>query len=139
MPEPGTWVPAEPVKARAAAPEKAPTSVAKVPAPTLPAPGAKPKRPAKRKPARLTAAEAEEQLRVAREQMRTSRVDEAVRTYKRVLETDELAAQVASDLEQAVETRPLLAELWQLLGDACHRTGKLDRAYEAYEKALTLL
>jgi tetratricopeptide (TPR) repeat protein len=142
MPEPGTWVPAEPVKARAVAPERAPTPVAKAAAPTppaSPAPGAKPKRPAKRKPARLTAAEAEAQLRVAREQMRTSRVDEAVHTYKRVLETDELAAQVASDLEQAVETKPLLAELWQLLGDACHRTGKLDRAYEAYEKALTLL
>jgi len=78
-------------------------------------------------------------LRVAREHMRTSRVDEAVSTYKRVLESGELATQIAGDLEQAVETKPLLAELWQLLGDACHRTGKLDRAYEAYEKALTLL
>ncbi len=78
-------------------------------------------------------------MREARERMIGGRVDEAVRAYQRVLESDELAPQVASDLEQAVESKPLLAELWQLLGDACHRSGQLDRAYEAYEKALSLL
>ncbi len=143
-PEPGTWVPLEPTPVRrpapAATPELAPFAAAaqKMP-PAMSEPKPKPKRAPKRKPARLTHAESEAIIAEARSQMNTGRVADAVRSYQRVLEFGDETILVAADLERAVENKPLVAELWQTLGDACQRAGKLDRAYEAYEKALTLL
>jgi tetratricopeptide (TPR) repeat protein len=107
--------------------------------PAAPAAKPRPRRAPKRKPSRLTHAESEALLAEARSQMSTGRVEEAVGSYQRVLEGGDDAAQIATDLERAVESKPLVAELWQALGDACQRAGKLDRAYEAYEKALHLL
>jgi tetratricopeptide (TPR) repeat protein len=143
-PEPGTWVPLEPAVAKLSTPEPmpmpAPPAVAAAVLPAA-APAAKPRprRAPKRKPSRLTHAESEALLAEARSQMSTGRVEEAVGSYQRVLEGGDDAAQIATDLERAVESKPLVAELWQALGDACQRAGKLDRAYEAYEKALHLL
>ncbi|MCX6025210.1 MAG: tetratricopeptide repeat protein [Chloroflexi bacterium] len=145
-PEPGTWVPLEPTAAKRPTPEPKPEPVPAPPAPTLavlpsaaPEPKAKPRRAPRRKPSRLTHAECEALLAEARAQMNTGRVEDAVRSYQRVLEGGGDAAQIAADLERAVENKPLVAELWQTLGDAWQRAGKLDRAYQAYEKALHLL
>jgi outer membrane biosynthesis protein TonB len=145
-PEPGTWVPLEPTAAKRPTPEPKPEPVPAPPAPTsavlpsaAPEPKAKPRRARRRKPSRLTHAECEALLAEARAQMNTGRVEDAVRSYQRVLEGGGDAAQIAADLERAVENKPLVAELWQTLGDAWQRAGKLDRAYQAYEKALHLL
>ena len=143
-PEPGTWVPLEPAVAKlptpAPMPMPAPPAVAAAVVPAA-APAAKPKprRAPRRKPSRLTHAESEALLAEARSQMNTGRVEEGVRSYQRVLEGGDDAAQIVTDLERATESKPLVAELWQTLGDACQRAGRLDRAYEAYEKALHLL
>jgi len=143
-PEPGRWVPLEPAAAKWPTPEPEPVQAPPAPAsaampPAVPEPKAKPRRAPKRKPSRLPHAESEALVAEAREQMNTGRVEDAVRSYQRVLEGGGDAAQIAADLERAVESKPLVAELWQTLGDACQRAGKLDRAYEAYEKALHLL
>ncbi|OGO47529.1 MAG: hypothetical protein A2Z30_00590 [Chloroflexi bacterium RBG_16_64_43] len=143
-PEPGTWVPVEPAATKlpipAPKPEPAPPAVA---AAALSGAAAvakpKPRRAPKRKPSHLTHVESEALLAEARSQMNTGRVEDAVRSYQRVLEGGGDAAQVATDLERAVESKPLVAELWQTLGDACQRAGRLERAYEVYEKALHLL
>ncbi len=63
----------------------------------------------------------------------------AVREYQRLLRVAAMRDTVIADLEQAVQLRPNEARLWQVLGDAYQEAGKLQKALEAYRRALAVL
>ncbi|MDW8065636.1 MAG: tetratricopeptide repeat protein [Anaerolineae bacterium] len=63
----------------------------------------------------------------------------AVREYQRLLRVASMRDTVIADLEQAVQLRPNESRLWQILGDAYQEAGKLQKALEAYRRALSIL
>ncbi len=63
----------------------------------------------------------------------------AVREYQRLLRVASMRDTVITDLEQAVQLRPDESRLWQALGDAYQEAGKLQKALEAYRRALATL
>ncbi|GBD07813.1 Beta-barrel assembly-enhancing protease [Candidatus Thermoflexus japonica] len=63
----------------------------------------------------------------------------AVREYQRLLRVASMRDAVIADLEQAVQLRPGESRLWQVLGDAYQEAGKLQKALEAYRRALAAL
>ncbi|MCS6964814.1 MAG: tetratricopeptide repeat protein [Thermoflexus sp.] len=63
----------------------------------------------------------------------------AVREYQRLLRVSSMRDTVIADLEQAVQLRPNESRLWQVLGDAYQEAGKLQKALEAYRRALSVL
>ncbi|WP_376789184.1 tetratricopeptide repeat protein [Thermoflexus sp.] len=63
----------------------------------------------------------------------------AVREYQRLLRVASMRDTVITDLEQAVQLRPTDSRLWQVLGDAYQGAGKLQKALEAYRRALATL
>ncbi len=63
----------------------------------------------------------------------------AVREYQRLLRVAAMREAVLADLEQAVQLRPNEPRLWQALGDAYQAIGKLQKALEAYRRALASL
>ncbi len=63
----------------------------------------------------------------------------AVREYQRLLRVAAMRDTVIADLEQAVQLRPNEPRLWQVLGDAYQEVGKLQKALEAYRRALASL
>ncbi|MBN2085653.1 MAG: tetratricopeptide repeat protein [Anaerolineales bacterium] len=117
--EPGTWVPVAPVPASA--------------------PAAKPEKPAKkpsRKKARkLTDVETEVLIREARVYLETD-LQKATEAYQQVIDDPSSAEVVAGDLTTYLEQDPASPQLWNLLGDACSRAGRLQDAYRAYAEAL---
>jgi cytochrome c-type biogenesis protein CcmH/NrfG len=60
----------------------------------------------------------------------------AADAYRRVLELPSMADMVSKDIESYLEQDPDSAPLWNLLGDAFSRTGRLQEAYRAYAEAL---
>jgi tetratricopeptide (TPR) repeat protein len=118
--KPGAWVPV-------------------APAPAAPAPAAKPEKPAK-KPARkkarkLTDVEAEALIREARVYLETD-LQKATEAYQQVIDDPSSAEIVVTDLTTYLEQDPASPQLWNLLGDACSRAGRLQDAYRAYGEAL---
>lgn len=63
----------------------------------------------------------------------------ALREYQRLLRVASMRDAVIADLEQAVQLRPNESRLWQVLGDAYQEAGKLQKALEAYRRALAAL
>jgi len=63
----------------------------------------------------------------------------AAREYQRLLRVSAMRPVVLADLEQAVQLRPHEARLWQVLGDAYQEAGLLQKALEAYRRALATL
>lgn len=63
----------------------------------------------------------------------------AVREYQRLLRVASMRQAVIADLEQAVQLRPGESRLWQVLGDAYQEAGMLQKALEAYRRALASL
>ncbi len=63
----------------------------------------------------------------------------AVREYQRLMRVAAMRERVIADLEQAVQLRPDESRLWQALGDAYQEAGKLQKALEAYRRALAHL
>lgn len=109
------------------------------PAPAAPAPAAKPEKPAK-KPARkktrkLTDVEAETLIREARVYLETD-LQKATEAYQQVIDDPSSAEVVVADLTTYLEQDPASPQLWNLLGDACSRAGRLQDAYRAYSEAL---
>jgi tetratricopeptide (TPR) repeat protein len=116
--QPGTWVPIAPAQAK-------PTPKA-----------AKPKKKSSRKKSRkLSDAESKTLLREARSQLETD-LQKAYETYQQVIDDPANAEIVAGDLTAYLEQDPASPQLWNLLGDACSRAGRLQDAYKAYGEAL---
>jgi tetratricopeptide (TPR) repeat protein len=63
----------------------------------------------------------------------------AIREYQRLMRVAAMRERVIADLEQAVQLRPDESRLWQALGDAYQEAGKLQKALEAYRRALAHL
>jgi hypothetical protein len=116
--QPGTWVPIAPAQAE--------------PKPKT----AKPKKKSSRKKSRkLSDAESKTLLREARSHLETD-LQKAYETYQQVIDDPANAEIVAGDLTAYLEQDPASPQLWNLLGDACSRAGRLQDAYKAYGEAL---
>jgi tetratricopeptide (TPR) repeat protein len=107
--------------------------------PLTPAPSAKVEKPAK-KPARkktrkLTDIEAEVLIREARVYLETD-LQKATDAYQMVIDNPSSAEVVVGDLTTYLEQDPASPQMWNLLGDACSRAGRLQDAYRAYAEAL---
>lgn len=120
--EPAPAPPVEKIQPRPKAPSR--PGAGKVPAAARP------------KPRRMTKEEATSLLVEGRKCLGESREQDAAAIYQRLLESGRLVEEMANDLEGAVREFPDSSTLWQLLGDASSRLGRLQRAYEAYGKAL---
>jgi len=109
------------------------------PTPAAPAPVTKPekpaKKPARKKPRKLTDIEAEVLIREARVYLETD-LQKATEAYQQVIDDPSSAEVVAGDLTTYLEQDPASPQLWNLLGDACSRAGRLQDAYRAYAEAL---
>ncbi len=123
--------------------EPAPVSTAK-PTPWVPMtppqstaePPAKPvKRASKKKTRKLSDIESEAMIREARVYLETD-LQKASEVYLQVIENPASAEVVANDLTSYLEQDPASPQLWNLLGDACSRAGRLQDAYRAYAEAL---
>jgi hypothetical protein len=90
----------------------------------------------KKESRRLTKEEAALLLAQGRKCLEESRAEDAAAAYQKLLESGRNAREIADDLEQAVSDFPDASALWQLLGDASGKVGRLQRAYEAYVMAL---
>jgi tetratricopeptide (TPR) repeat protein len=93
------------------------------------------RKPARKKARKLTEVETEALLREARVYLETD-LQKASEAYQRVIENPESAETVAGDLTTYLEQDPASPQLWNLLGDACSRAGRLQDAYKAYAEAL---
>ncbi len=118
--KPGAWVPI-------------------TPAPVAPVPAAKPekpaKKPARKKPRKLTDVESEALIREARVYLETD-LQKATEAYQQVIDDPSSAEIVVADLTTYLEQDPASPQLWNLLGDACSRAGRLQDAYRAYGESL---
>jgi tetratricopeptide (TPR) repeat protein len=120
--EPAVVPPVEKVQPR----RKEPSRAAASKAPVVP----------RQKPRRMTQEDAALLLAQGRKCLEESREQEAAAAYQKLLESGRCVEEMADDLEKAVGDFPDSSGLWQLLGDASSRLGRLQRAYEAYGKAL---
>jgi tetratricopeptide (TPR) repeat protein len=108
-----------------------------VPLAQTPAP--KPEKPVKKssrkKSRKLSDVEVQAIIREARAYLETD-LKKASEAYQQVLDDPAGAETVASDLTTYLEQDPASPQLWNLLGDACSRAGRLQDAYRAYAEAL---
>ncbi|MGB7537495.1 MAG: tetratricopeptide repeat protein [Anaerolineales bacterium] len=116
--KPGAWVPLAPAPAAPAAKPEKPA-----------------KKPARKKPRKLTDVEAEALIREARVYLETD-LQKATEAYQQVIDDPSSAQVVVGDLTTYLEQDPASPQLWNLLGDACSRAGRLQDAYRAYAEAL---
>jgi tetratricopeptide (TPR) repeat protein len=63
----------------------------------------------------------------------------AFEQYGRLIRSSQLLEMVIEDLERASQDAPDQSAVWQLLGDAYVKTNRLQKALEAYQKALKRL
>jgi cytochrome c-type biogenesis protein CcmH/NrfG len=63
-------------------------------------------------------------------------LQKATEVYQQVIDDPSSAEVVAGDLTTYLEQDPASPQLWNLLGDACSRAGRLQDAYRAYAEAL---
>jgi tetratricopeptide (TPR) repeat protein len=130
--KPGPWVPI--AQAPPAAHPSVP-AVAPVPVTAAEKAEARPKKTARKKPRKLSDIELEALLREARVYLETD-LQKAAEAYQKVIEDPASAEAVVGDLTTYLEQDPAPPQLWNLLGDACSRVGRLQDAYRAYAEAL---
>jgi tetratricopeptide (TPR) repeat protein len=149
--DPPTVMPAAPVPVASPAPAtrqetipvEEPPPAAAAPSgawvPLTPAPPAKVekpvKKPARKKSRKLTGVEAEALIREARIYLESD-LQKASDAYQMVIDDPPSAEVVAGDLTTYLEQDPSSPQMWNLLGDACSRAGRLQDAYRAYAEAL---
>ncbi len=80
----------------------------------------------------------EARLELARALWSTGDVNEAIEHYVRLIRTSDLLDQVIDDLESYTEQAPEDPRPLQTLGDAYMKDGELDRALQAYKRAMNL-
>jgi tetratricopeptide (TPR) repeat protein len=142
--EPEAPVPVPPsVQAPEAEPvtEEAPIARAVPPAPapvTAPLQPATVERPAEKAPV-PQAQDAETRLTLARTRLSENALDESAQEYERLVQEPDMAGELTEELEEAVRTHPDHHALQRVLGDAYMRTGRLQKALEAYRQALKKL
>jgi len=78
-------------------------------------------------------------LEQAREAMSAGRLPEAFKLYAKLIRKKRYLEIVVADLEAALSRYPVDVDLWQTLGDAYMRQGRLQKALDAYDKAEALL
>jgi hypothetical protein len=120
--EPAVAAPVQPIRPRREEPSRAAAGKA----PAVP----------RQKPRRLTKEDAAVLLAQGRKCLGELREQDAAAAYQKLLDSGRCVEEMADDLEKAVGDFPDSSGLWQLLGDASSRLGRLQRAYEAYGKAL---
>jgi tetratricopeptide (TPR) repeat protein len=114
----GSWVPIAPAPAKAKPKAEKPQ-----------------KKAARKKTRKLTDVESEALIREARTFLETD-LQKASEAYQQVIDDPASAEVVAGDLTNYLEQDPASPQLWNLLGDACSRAGRLQDAYRAYAEAL---
>ena len=83
--------------------------------------------------------DAEERLRLAREAREGGRLEDAVHIYDTLVSSGVYLHQVIEDMQQATKAYPSNYLLYQLMGDAMMREGRLQSALDAYRQALVRL
>ncbi|MDX1523777.1 MAG: tetratricopeptide repeat protein, partial [Anaerolineae bacterium] len=80
-----------------------------------------------------------ERLTLAQAARERGDLNESLRIYESLVFSGAHLKTIINDIEQAAETHPTNARLFQVLGDAMMRDGRLQRALEAYRKAMSTL
>lgn len=75
-------------------------------------------------------------LTKARAHLQQRNIQEAVDTYRELLQMDRLVDKIIQDLNRAVECYPQEVSLWEVLGEAYNHNGQLSQAIEAYSQAI---
>jgi tetratricopeptide (TPR) repeat protein len=80
--------------------------------------------------------EADEQLRSARD---ADNIEEAIRIYNNLVSSSLHLDRVIDDMQQLIKSYPSNPILYQIMGDAMLRDGRLQSALEIYRQALLKL
>ncbi len=83
--------------------------------------------------------DAQERLNQARTARDKGDIDESVRVYESLVSQGVFLDKVIEDIQQTLKTHPTQYQLYQLMGDAMTRDGRLQSALNAYREALTKL
>jgi hypothetical protein len=75
-------------------------------------------------------------LTKARAYLNQGNIQEAVHTYRALLQMNRLVDKIIQDLNRAVVFNPREATLWEVLGEAYNQDGQLSKAMEAYLQAI---
>jgi peptide/nickel transport system permease protein len=75
-------------------------------------------------------------LTKARAYLNQGNIQEAVHTYRALIQRDYLVEKIIRDLNRAVERNPREAPLWEVLGEAYNHNGQLTQAIEAYSQVI---
>jgi len=78
-------------------------------------------------------------LAQARETLASGDLPGALKTYTKLIRKKRYLEVIVTDLEEALARYPVDVDVWQTLGDAYMRQGRLQDALEAYDKAESLL
>jgi tetratricopeptide (TPR) repeat protein len=105
-----------------------PEAEAETPAPPPPKPA-----PPRKKPADT------EKLDAARQDISIGNLEEAVKTYNKLVKRGKMVEEIIMDIQEALRKHPVDVGLWQTLGDAYTRTDRLQDALDSYSKAEDLL
>jgi hypothetical protein len=150
---PSQWMPEEPAPA---APEpvqtppppvpvakvtEAPQAAAPAPAPKpepVAKPAPKPKAP-KRDVSYLAGTKESEVFEQARTAMNGNNLRSAMDEYSKLIKRGRMLEEVIGDLRDATYSHPVDVVVWQTLGDAYMRSGRLQEALNSYTKAEELL
>ncbi len=128
-------------KLREVEPEPAPTPVliqpVVAPTPVMAAQAAP--RPAVAPPNPEWPADADEQLKLARTARDKGEWDQAIAIYDSLVAKGVYLNKIIEDMQQAIKTQATNYLLYQLMGDAMMRDGRLQSALNAYREALTRL
>jgi hypothetical protein len=113
-----------------------------VPTPVAPAPAVAKVQPALQSQAEAAPVipeDAQERLKLARKARESGEIAEAVTFYDSLVSSGALLENVIEDLRQSVKTHPGQPMLYQVMGDAMMKDGRLQSALEAYRQALAIL
>jgi hypothetical protein len=77
-------------------------------------------------------------LRMARDELSRGDLDRALNAYNHLIERELCIEEMLPDLARLAKSYPRDARVWQTLGDALTRAGRLDHASQSYERAQTL-
>jgi len=84
-------------------------------------------------------ANAEERLKLARQVRDEGKLDEAVRIYHTLVSKGVYLDRVIEDMQQTIKSYPSNYLIYQVMGDAMMRDGRLKHALDAYRQALAKL
>jgi peptide/nickel transport system permease protein len=77
-------------------------------------------------------------LRMARDELSRGDLDRALNAYNHLIERELFIEEILPELARLAKSYPRDARVWQTLGDALTRAGRVDHASQSYERAETL-